>query len=102
MKVWTLEDSTAISDVTTKVLHMLFDAGVSVSGRRLEKAAAIYSTLSSLERERVRLCIVPYTYNTQRFAQYQCRIGRAEKIGSGGQHRGQKPFLIFMDWSEEK
>lgn len=84
------------------LLNLFFDAGVAVTGGRLRRAMGAYKRLTQFERDRVRICIVPYSFDTHRYGRAKHRYGRAVKLGSGGQHKGQKPFLIYMDWSEDK
>jgi hypothetical protein len=88
--------------ITEAVLELFIAYGVSATGKRFDRALAQYAGLTDFERQRVRLCIVPYTFDTFRFGRASRRFGRAIKIGSGGQHKGKKPYLIFMDWSEEE
>lgn len=84
------------------VLALFDDAGVAVTTGRFNRAYNAWVDLTTLERERVRFCIVPQSYDKQRFANRNKRAGRSVLIGSGGQHKGKKPYQIFMDWSEVK
>ena len=86
---------------TDDLLALFTAADISVAGRRYAIAYSVYTQLSELERERARICIVPYTFDTQRYGSYKLRQGRAVKIGSGGQHKGKKPYIIYLDWSEK-
>lgn len=88
--------------ILSTVLALFADADVAATKQRIERAVKAYESLTMLERERVRLCIVPQSFDKTRFASRKKREGRTALIGAGGQHKGKKPYQIFMDWSEGK